>query len=583
MSRWSKERKERNDYRNPLSRRNFLTALSVAGFGHALGPITFPHAFAVSESGQPAFEEVPASASGISWVHVNGRSPLAHLPETVGSGCAFFDYDDDGWMDIYLVNSGPCDFYDPPEALSNALYHNNRDGTFTDVTRKAGVAGNAYGMGVAVGDYDRDGFPDLYVTQYPHSILYHNNGDGTFTDVTARAGLAAPGWATSAVWFDYDNDGRLDLFVCRFADYSKSKLKFCGDTLTGERHYCIPSIYDPMPCWLFHNNGDGTFSDVSKESGVSQSPAKAWGVVAADINNDGRMDLFVTNDTVPNFLFLNRGKGRFEESGLLAGVGLSAFGRPRSGMGVDAADFDQDGWIDLFEANVDQEMFSLYRNDRQENFSDVAIPNGIGEATRLLSGWGLKFFDYDNDGDIDLLLCDSHPDDTVEKRVRNVKYREPMLLFHNTGSGLKDVSQQSGPIFSKPLAARGLALGDFDNDGAVDVLVTQNNGAPLLVRNQAGRHNHWLGVRLVGKKSNIDAIGARITYKSDVFERHVFKVGGGSYLSSHDPRIVLGLGSRTKIDWMEVKWPQPSGTTERFIDLPMNRYITIVEGEGKWK
>jgi hypothetical protein len=306
-------------------------------------------------------------------------------------------------------------------------------------------------------------------------------------------------------------------------------------------------------------------------------------VVATDINNDGRMDLFVTNDTVPNFLFINRGKSRFEESGLLAGVGLNVFGHPRSGMGVDAADYDQDGWIDLFEANVDQELFSLYRNDKQENFSDVAVPNGIGAATRLLSGWGLKFFDYDNDGDIDLLLCNSHPDDTIEKRVENVKYREPMLLFRNTGSVVKNVSLESGPIFSKPLAARGLALGDFDNDGAVDVLVTQNNGAPILLRNNAGRQNHWLGLRLVGRKSNIDAIGAKVTYKSGDFQRHVFKVGGGSYLSSHDPRIVLGLGPRTKVDWIEVKWPQPGGATERFTDLPMNRYITITEGERKWK
>jgi len=508
---------------------------------------------------------------------------MAHLPETVGAGCAFVDYDHDGWMDIYLVNSGPCDFYEPPTPLRNALYHNNRDGTFTDVTQKAGVPGNAYGMGVAAGDYDGDGLPDLYVTQYPHSILYHNNGDGTFTDVTPKAGVAAPGWATSAVWFDYDNDGRLDLFVCRFVDYSKAKLKFCGDPITGERHYCIPSIYDAMPCWLFHNNGDGTFTDVSKESGIAQSRAKAWGVVAADVNNDGRMDLYVTNDTVPNFLFANRGKGRFEEIGIFAGVGVSSFGKARSGMGVDAADYDQDGWIDLFEANVDQEMYSLYHNDKAEVFSDISNPNGIGVATRLMSGWGLKFLDYDNDGDLDLLLCNGHPDDTVEKRIEGVKFREPMLLFRNTGKGFQNVSQESGAAFSKPLAARGLAIGDFDNDGAVDLLISQNNGAPILLRNLAGRDNHWLGVRLVGTKSNIDAVGAKITYQAGDLLRHKFKVGGGSYLSSHDPRMVLGLGKRTKIDWLEVEWPQPSGKKERVSDLPIDRYVTIAEGEGKWK
>ena len=508
---------------------------------------------------------------------------MAHLPETVGAGCAFFDYDNDGWMDIYLVNSAPCDFYDPPQPLRNALYHNNRDGTFTDVTLKAGVAGNAYGMGVAVGDYDRDGFPDLYVTQYPHSILYRNNGDGTFTDVTAKAGVAAPGWATSAVWFDYDNDGHLDLFVCRFVDYTKAKLKFCGDLLTGERHYCIPSIYDPMPCWLFHNNGDGTFTDVSKESGIAQSLAKAWGVVAADINNDGRMDLYVTNDTVANFLFANRGRGKFEEIGMLAGIGVGVSGKPRSGMGVDAADYDQDGWIDLFESNVDHEFYSLYHNDENEVFSDVALPMGIGSATQMMSGWGLKFFDYDNDGNVDLLVANSHPDDTVDKRIQGVTFLEPMLLFRNTGKRFENVSGQSGEIFSRRLAARGLALGDFDNDGAVDVLITQNNREPLLLRNLAGRQNHWLGVALVGRKANSDAIGAKVTYRAGDFERHQFKVGGGSYLSSHDPRLVLGLGARTKIDWLEVKWPEPSGKSERFTDLPIDRYVTIVEGEGKWK
>jgi len=556
--------------------------MTCAGVGGALHAAGIARSLA-SQTSAPAFEEIPPSVSGISWIHVSGHSPMAHLPETVGPGCAFLDYDNDGWMDIYLVNSGPCDFYEPAQRLRNALYHNNRDGTFTDITQKAGVPGDAYGMGVAVGDYDGDGFPDLYVTQYPHSILYHNNGNGTFSDVTARAGVAAPGWATSAVWFDYDNDGRLDLFVCRFVDYSKAKLKFCGDLLSGERHYCIPTIYDPMPCRLFHNNGDGTFTDVSRESGIAKSLAKAWGVVAADINNDGFVDLYVTNDTVPNFLFANRGKGRFEEIGTLAGVGVSAFGKPRSGMGVDAADYDQDGWLDLVEANVDQEMYSLYHNDNNEMFNDVALPTGIGAATRQLSGWGLKFFDYDNDGNLDLLLCNGHPDDRIDQRVEGVKFLEPMLLFHNTGKGFENVSERSGRIFSRPLSGRGMALGDFDNDGSVDVLVAQNNAGPILLRNNLGRENHWLGVRLIGKKANLDAIGARISYQSGDLKRHQFKVGGGSYLSSHDARMVLGLGQRNKIDWLEVQWPQPSGKTERFMDLPVDRYITIVESEGRWK
>jgi hypothetical protein len=566
------------------SRRKFLQALGGAGFSGVLARARIRCADSgglLTAGTSPAFEEVSPSASRISWVHSNGRSPEMYLPETVGAGCAFLDYDNDGWMDIYLVNSGRCDFYDPHPPLRNALYHNNRDGTFTDVTDSAGVPGDAYGMGVAVGDYDGDGFPDIYVTQYPHSILYHNNGNGTFTDVTSSAGVSAPGWGTSAVWFDYDNDGKLDLFVCRFVDFDKAKNKWCGDRSTGMRFYCIPSVYDPMPCWLFHNNGDGTFTDVSKKSGVANSLAKAWGVVAADINNDGLMDLFVANDTVANFLFVNRGGGKFEEDGLLAGVGYSSYGRARSGMGVDAADYDQDGWVDLFVANVDQEMFSLYHNNKNESFADVALPTGIGSTTRLLSGWGLKFFDYDNDGNLDLLLCNGHPDDTVDKRTESVKYREPMLLFHNAGKGFENVSAHSGPIFSQPLAARGMAIGDFDNDGAVDVLVAVNNAAPVLLRNNVGAKNHWLGVRLVGKKANIDAVGARITYQSGDLRRSQLKVGGGSYLSSHDPRIVLGIGTRSKFDWVEVHWPQPSSLVQRFTTLPIDCYITIVEGEER--
>ena len=529
------------------------------------------------------FEKISASQTGIAWKHVNGRSPEYYLPETTGAGCAFLDYDNDAWMDIYLVNSGKCDFYDPQPPLRNALYHNNRDGTFTDVTEKAGVPGGGYGMGVAVGDYDGDGWPDLYVTQYGRSILYHNNGDGTFSDVTEKARLAAPGWASSAVWFDYDNDGHLDLFVCRFVDFDKSKNKFCGNEKTGQRYYCIPRVYAPEPSWLFHNNGDGTFTDVSKESGIARSLGKAWGVVATDINNDGLMDLLVANDTTANFLFANRGHGKFQEIGLESGVAFSQDGRARSGMGVDSADYDQDGWQDLFVTNVDQEMYSIYRNLHDETFDDLAGPSGIGGTTRLMSGWGLKFFDYDNDGLLDLLLCNGHPDDKIDGRVDNVKYLEPMLLFQNTGNGLKNVSSESGPIFSQPLAARGMALGDFDNDGSVDVLVSINNGAPILLRNNAGKQNHWIGLHLIGKKSNPDAIGARISYQGGNLKQTRVKVGGGSYLSSHDPRIVLGLAQHEKLDWLEIKWPQPSGLVQRFTDLPTNRYISITEGDPHWR
>ena len=529
------------------------------------------------------FEEISAERSGVRWRHTNGKSSEKYLPESTGAGCAFLDYDNDGWMDIYLVNSGACDFWTPAKPLRNALYRNNRDGTFTDVTERADVSGNAYGMGVAVGDYDGDGWPDLYVTQYPHSILYHNNGDGTFSDVTAKAGLSALGWGTSAVWFDYDNDGRLDLFVCHFVEFSKELNKPCGVHEDGRRHYCIPKVYSPKASWLFHNNGDGTFTDVSKDSGIAGHLGKAWGVVATDVNNDGLMDLWVANDTVANFLFINRGNGKFDEIATAAGVAYSADGKARSGMGVDSADFDQDGWMDLFVSNLDRELFALYKNNHDETFDDLALPSGIGKATRFMSGWGLKFFDYDNDGDLDLFLANGNPDDLISSLHGEVTYEEPLMLFHNTGKSFQNVSGQSGPVFATNMSYRGLALGDFNNDGAVDVLISVNDGAPVLLRNNAARQNHWLGIRLVGKKSNPDAIGARVTYQSGDLRRSRMKVAGGSYLSSHDPRMVLGLGKRTAIDSVEVQWPHPGRGTQRFSDLPIDRYITIVEGEPKWQ
>jgi hypothetical protein len=561
--------------RLPLTRRDFLLRGTAAFALPAFSRL----ARALPEAKYP-FEEVSASMSRITWKHSAGHSQQKYLPETTGAGCAFLDYDNDGWMDLYLVNSGKCDFYDPDPPLRNALYRNNRDGTFTDVTEKSGVVGGGYGQGVAVGDYDGDGFPDLYVTQYGRSILYHNNGNGTFTDVTDKAGVAAPGWSSSAVWFDYDNDGRLDLFVCRFVDFDKSKNLPCaaGDS----PGYCVPRLYKPMPSWLFHNNGDGTFTDVSKVSGIGGFLGKAWGVVATDINNDGRMDLFVANDTVQNFLFANRGGGKFEEIGAQAGVAYSEAGRPRSGMGLDSADFNQDGWMDLFVANIDHEMYSLYRNNHDETFDDEAGPSGIAKATRLMSGWGLKFFDYDNDGDVDLFLANGNPDDLIQVFHKDVDYEEPLLLFHGNGKTFTNVSAESGPVFVRALSARGLAIGDFDNDGAVDVLISCNNEPPVLLRNKVGGQNHWLGIKLIGKKANLEAIGARLTYQAGDLKRTRTKVGGGSFLSSHDPRMVLGIGRRSKLDWLEVKWPEPSGMVQRFSDLPIDRYVTLREGQTDW-
>ena len=523
------------------------------------------------------FVEVPASASKITWTHDNGRSETHHLPETCGGGGLFFDYDNDGWMDIYLVNSGPSDFYTPKKPIRNALYHNNHDGTFTDVTEKAGVGcgqlGN-FGMGAAAADYDGDGWVDLYVTNYGHNVLFHNNGNGTFSDVTDKAGVAAPGWSTSAAWFDYDNDGKLDLFVSSFVEYSASGKIFCGDNRLGRRYYCVPRVFKPRASYLFHNDGNGKFTDVSKQSGIANSLGKSFGVVATDINNDGLMDLFVANDTVANFLFLNKGNGKFEEIGLAAGVAYSDSGSPRSGMGVDAADTDGDGWQDLFVANIDQELFSLYENQRDLTFIDK--PGEIGRATRLLSGWGLKFFDYDNDGDPDLILANGHPDDMIEFQSLKVKYKEPLLMFENVNGTFKDVSAVSGAVFSKDFPARGLAVGDYDNDGDLDVLIINNGEAPILLRNEGGNRNNWLGLQLVATRSNPAAVGAIITWEAGGVKHRRLKTSGGSFLATHDPREILGLGQATKIDSVEIKWP--SGRVDKLTSLPLNKYIKVVEG-----
>jgi enediyne biosynthesis protein E4 len=565
-----------------LLRRDFLRSLAASA---ALA--AFPSYGSPLDKLDSAFPFTEVTGSGITFVHTNGRSLQKYLPESTGAGCAFFDYDNDGWMDIYLVNSGPCDFWTPSEPLRNALYRNNRDGTFTDVTEKAGVLGGGYGMGVAAGDYDGDGFQDLYVAQYGRSILYHNNGDGTFTDVTEKAGVTAPGWASSAVWFDYDNDGRLDLFVCRFVDFTKLTHHVCSapniPALAGIYEYCDPRIFDPMPSRLYHNNGDGTFTDVSEKTGIADHAGKAWGVVATDINNDGFLDLCVANDRTANFIFANRGGKHFEEIGFTAGVAYDPGGKARSGMGIDSADFDQDGWMDLFVTNLDHEFYNLYRNQHDESFEDRAPQMGIARASLLMSGWGVKFFDYNNDGNLDLFVANGHPDDLIDQLRPGVTYSEPLILFQNNGTEFKNVTGESGPIFARPMSARGLATGDFDNDGAVDVLISVNAGAPVLLKNTAAKGNNWLGIKLVGKKSNPDATGAWVTYQSGDLKRSRMKVGGGSFLSSHDPRIVLGMGPREKMDWLEVKWPMPSGTTQRFSGLPVNRYITIVEGQEKWQ
>ena len=560
-----------------LSRRSlFSLALGgIAAKGHSASPKV------------PLFAEIPRERSGIVWTHENARSYSRYLPETMGPGCAFLDYDNDGWMDIYLVNSGPADIFQPSTPLRNALYHNNRDGTFTDVTEQAGVLGGTFGMGVAVGDFDNDGWPDLFVTSYGNCILYRNNRNGTFSDVTESAGVKTPGWTTSAVWFDYDNDGKLDLFVCGFVDFTKPHRVRCVDGTTAFKYYCIPRIFPPTLSFLYHNNGNGTFTEVRDGTAIGRCLGKGLGVVAADINNDGFMDLFVANDTVQDFLYVNRGpspggqpgKWNFDEIAMTAGVAYSEDGMARSGMGVDAADVFGSGYQDLFVANVDKEKYSLYRNRKNESFYDAAGENGIAAVTRYMSGWGLRFFDYDNDGALDLILANGHPDDRIHDRNALVQYEEPTLLFHQAAGRLSNVTASAGPAFAVPRASRGLATGDFNNDGLVDVLIAVNGGVPVLLKNQSAPENHWLGLKLEGVVCNRDAIGAKVTWSAGGIVRAVWKNGGGSYLSTHDPRIVLGTGTVGKIDWVEIAWPKPSCTVQRIENPVMNRYISVKEAQ----
>ena len=521
------------------------------------------------------FEIVPPAISGINFVHNNALSPRRYLPESIGPGVAIFDYDNDGWMDIYFTNSGPSDFFHPKEPLRNALYHNNCDGTFTDVTEKAGVAGRDFGIGVAAADYNRDGWTDLFVTNYGTNILYRNNKNGTFTDVTKEAGLGAPGLYTASVWFDYNRDGALDLFVGHFVKYSQSLERKCE--YNGVPHYCYPLSYDPFPSKLYRNNGDGVFIDVSEASGIGKLMGKTFGAVATDINNDGWLDLFVANDSVPNFLFLNQGDGTFNEIGLEAEVAFNPDGAARSGMGVDAADYNGDGLEDLFVANFNRERFSIYRNRGDNSFSDEAGQTGIGTATQMLSGWGLRFFDFDFDGDQDLIVCNGHPDDLIEAVSTTLKHKEPILLFENRGKEFVNLGAAAGEAFAGDYPARGLAVGDLNNDGYPDVVIGNNGAAPLLLRHTRATSYHWVGLSFLGP-----ATGARIVWSAGGVKRSRLKTSGGSYLSSHDPRELLGLGAAKTVDWIEVHWPassnQKNGRVDRFEKLAADRYYTLKEG-----
>jgi enediyne biosynthesis protein E4 len=521
------------------------------------------------------------SSAGINFLQDSTDSAQKYYLETMGTGVGWLDYDQDGLMDLYFVQAAATDAYQPSRPLRSALYHNNGDGTFTDVTEKAGVGGAGhYGQGVAVGDFDNDGYPDLYVTGYGRAILYHNNGDGTFTDVTAQAGVADQGiWSTSAGWFDYDKDGWLDLLVCNYLDWTPQTNIWCGEHRPGYRAYCNPNNYRGEHLSLFHNNHDGTFTDVSDASGVSKPEAKGMGVVLADFNNDGWPDIAVANDTWPNFFFLNHQDGTFQDVSFISGVAASEDGRYEAGMGIDAADVDGDGWLDLYITHLDFELNRLYHNNHDGTFDDDTYPSGIGNKAILMSGVAMKFLDYDNDGWEDILQANGAMLDNIHLYHSEVSYQEPLLMFRNLGKGHFDkVSDSLGPDFLHPVVGRGLATADFDNDGDTDVAVVVRGDYPELLRNDGGNANHWLTVKLVGTRSNRDGVGAVLKLTAQGFTQTKQAKGGTSYMSASDPRIHFGLGRRSTIDSLEITWP--SGQVDHLTKLPLDQIITVREGQG---
>lgn len=555
-----------------VSRRDLLRFL---GISCASARLSWP-----LPSSPVTFVDVTHSA-GISFVHDNAASPEKYLIETMGAGCAWIDYDQDGLLDLYLVNSAATKLYTPKHPLRSALYHNNGDGTFTDVTDRAGVgAEGLFGMGVAVGDFNNDGFPDLFVLGYGRCILYRNNGDGTFTDVTAKSGVENRGrWASSAAWFDYDNDGRLDLVIANYLDWSPEKNFYCGDRGPGMRSYCHPDDYFGQPPTLFHNEGDGTFADVSKSSGVGAKATNGLGVVTFDYDNDGWQDIFIANDSMPNSLFHNNRDGTFREVAYPAGVAVSSDGQSEAGMGVDAADLSGNGRLDLIVTHLDQQLARLYRNMGDQGFDDATLRSKIGYATYHLSGFGTRFFDYDNDGARDLFIANGHVLDNIQLYNSDVRYAEPKLMFRNIGKGIfENASDRLGPDLRLPRVSRGVAVGDFDNDGDLDILINNNGQAPQLLRNDGGNSNHWLEIFLIGVKSNRDGVGARVKVTAGDLIQYDQKKGGMSYQSAQDPRLHFGLGTRTNIDSIEIIWP--SEIVTRLANLKSDQIITVKEGLG---
>ena len=519
--------------------------------------------------------------SGVHFQYQPSHTSRKYLIETMGAGVALFDYDNDGRLDIFLVNGAPLQDPTPKGTIPkksgpaywNRLYHQKPDGTFEDVTERAGLQGTGYGMGVAVGDYDNDGFEDLYVTAYGGNKLYHNNGNGTFTDVTDKAGVQSSGWSSSAAWVDLDNDGKLDLVVLRYLEWDFDDI-WCGEHQPNARAYCHPDVFKPVSPFVYHNNGDGTFTEVTKQLGLDK-PAKGLGIAIADYDRDGHIDLFVANDSMLEFLFHNKGDGTFEEVGLAAGVAVDGDGRTFAGMGVDFSDFNNDGWADVIITDLANQRYALYQNNSDGSFTYASQVSGIGRISMTHSGWGNRFFDYDNDGWKDLLVAQGHDLDTIEINYPNLHYREPMLLVHNAGKTFVDVSRESGDVFQQSWVARGLAIGDLDNDGRVDAVVTTNDGPAFVLHNETPSQNHWLLLNLVGHKSNRDAIGTAVTLTTNATTQYATVSTASSYQSSSDKRIHFGLGKEAAVSRIEIRWP--SGIIQVLKDVKADQLLRIDE------
>lgn len=560
-----------------MKRRDFLqhaAGLSLAGTAGwlDLSPLS------AQTAPDPGFRLVDVTKSaGLAFRHNNGAYGGKLLPETLGSGCAFIDYDNDGWPDVLFVNG--CDWPGHQRQRSTlALYRNNRNGTFTDVTKAAGLDIEVYGMGVAVGDFDNDGFPDIYITCVGQNRLLRNTGKGTFVDITKQAGLAGrEAFSTSAMWVDIDRDGHLDLFVCNYVRWQRERDVFCS--LDGrQKSYCTPEAYRGDTCWLFRNRGNGTFEDITATCGIFDSGSKALGVALMDDDGDGWPDILVANDTEPNKLYRNQRNGKFREVGLASGVALSEDGRARAGMGIDAADIDNSGRTSIVVTNFDGEMLGLYRAEQAGRYHDVATRVGVGGPSKSRLGFGCLFADVDLDGALDLVVANGHIDDTVRNIPGNIGYAQPPHLFLNTRGMFRDVAARVGGGFEWPRVARGLAVADFDRDGDVDVLMTTNNGPAVLFRNDQTRGNRSLRLRLRGTTSNRDAIGAtvRVSYQGITQTRLVR--GGSSYLSQSELPLTIGVGRRDRVDRIVVTWP--TGKTEDFSNVATGAAYDIVEGKG---